>query len=75
MQPPGLSSANRKGKRKAETREDADIRAVLTGYETELTCPMYVYPVRVSIHISEILSPKAAVICCKLNTLGIRLCD
>jgi len=32
------SSVNRKGKRKAE--EDMDVRAILAGYETELTCPI-----------------------------------
>ncbi|KAF8140019.1 hypothetical protein EV363DRAFT_322023 [Boletus edulis] len=32
------SSVDRKGKRKAE--EDIDVRAILAGYETELTCPI-----------------------------------
>lgn len=39
----GPSSTINKGKRKAESQEDVDVQAILAGYETELTCPMYVY--------------------------------
>ncbi|KAH0838516.1 hypothetical protein J3R83DRAFT_6833 [Lanmaoa asiatica] len=53
MQSPEFSSVNRKGKRKAQPQEDIDVRAILAGYETELTCPMYVYPLRFSAYISE----------------------
>lgn len=58
MQPPELSSMNRKGKRKAESQEDMDVPAILAGYETELTCPMYVYRVRFSVCISDTIFEK-----------------
>lgn len=63
MQSPGLSSMNRQGKRKAVPQEDVDVRSILAGYEAELTCPMYVHPMRFSICISETLFSKS---CCDL---------
>jgi hypothetical protein len=49
MQSSEQSSMSRKGKRKAG-QEDMDVRAILSGYDTELTCPMYVYRLQFSIH-------------------------
>ncbi|KAG8220026.1 hypothetical protein J3R82DRAFT_1038 [Butyriboletus roseoflavus] len=44
MQSPEASAANKKGKRKAEPQEDVDLRSILAGYETELTCPINANP-------------------------------
>lgn len=72
MQSTELSST-RKGKRKAEPQEDIDVCAILSGYDTELTCPMYVYRLQFSISFLRHYFRKAVVICCRLNTLKIRL--
>ena len=63
MQSTESSSTDRKGKRKAGPQEEVDVRAILAGYDTELTCPMYVYHLQFSIYISETPFPKS---CCDL---------